>query len=100
MGFPIVKHEAKCLALFQLLEQEWVDLENSGIPRWSVNLGKKGIRELKGLISIVNYDGHYTWASRGRGSTSVLGSVSDYAWVWDYYHGMLRGWIIPVRGLL
>lgn len=33
VGFPIVKHEAKCLALFQLLEEEWVDLENSGIPR-------------------------------------------------------------------
>ena len=45
---------------FDCLSKKWVDLEKSGIPRRLVNLGKRGIRELKGLISVVNYDGHYT----------------------------------------
>ena len=56
VGFPIVKHEAQCLALFHLLEQDCVDVDNSGSSKGLVNSRQKGLRELRGLISTVNYD--------------------------------------------
>ena len=36
VGFPIVKHEAQCLALFLLLEQDYVDVVNFGSSKGPV----------------------------------------------------------------
>ena len=57
MGFPIVKHETQCLALFHLLEQDYVDVVNFGSSKGPVNSRQKWLRELRGLISTINYDG-------------------------------------------
>ena len=57
VGFPIVKHKAQCVALFHLLEQECLEVVNDGCNRRPVKVGQKGLRELRGLISTVNYDG-------------------------------------------
>uniref|UniRef100_A0A7N2R0U5 Rx N-terminal domain-containing protein n=1 Tax=Quercus lobata TaxID=97700 RepID=A0A7N2R0U5_QUELO len=75
VGFPIVKHEAQCVALFRLLEQECLEVANDGCNRRPVKAGQKGLRELRGLISTVNYDGTY---SQNRGSSSGLGAVGSY----------------------
>ena len=56
VGFPIVKHEAQCLALFCLLEQECLKVIDVGVPKQPTN-ASRGFRELKGLISNVNYEG-------------------------------------------
>ena len=53
VGFPIVKHEAQCLALFRLLEQECLKVIDVGVPKRSANSGSRGLRELKWLISNV-----------------------------------------------
>ena len=39
VGFPIVKHEAQCLALFRLLEQECLKVIDVGVPKRLANLG-------------------------------------------------------------
>ena len=77
MGFPIVKHEDQCVALFRLLEQDCIDVVNVRTSKEIVNSRQKGLRELKGLISSINYDGV---ASKGRNidsstSTRVLTNV-------------------------
>ena len=33
VGFPIVKHEAQCLALFHLLKQECLKVIDAGVPK-------------------------------------------------------------------
>ena len=33
VGFPIVKHEAQCVALFRLLEHECLEVANDGCNR-------------------------------------------------------------------
>ena len=63
VGFPIIKHEDQCLALFCLLEQDCIDVVNVGTPKGIVNSKQKGLRKLKGLISSINY---YGVASKGR----------------------------------
>ena len=70
MGFPIVKHEDQCLAFFHLLEQDCIDVVNVGTSKDMVSSRQKGFRELKGLISSVNYDGV---ASKGRNRVSSVG---------------------------
>ena len=57
VSFPIVKHEDQCLALFRLLEQDCVDVVSVGSFIGIVNSKQKGLRELKGLFSSINYDG-------------------------------------------
>ena len=74
VGFPIVKHEAHCLALFRLLEQECLKVVDDGVPKQPTNSGSRGLRELKGLISNVNYDGASS-RSRSRAPSNVVGSV-------------------------
>ena len=49
VGFPVVKHEAQCLALFRLLEQEYLKVIDARVPKQPANSGSRGIRELKGL---------------------------------------------------
>ena len=70
VGFPIVKHEDQCLALFHLLEQDCFDVVNVGTSKDIVSSRQKGLRELKCLISSVNYDG---LASKGRNRDSSIG---------------------------
>ena len=70
VGFPIVKHEDQCLAFFHLLEQDCIDVVNVGTSKEIVNSRQKGIRELKGLFSSVNYEGP---ASKGRNRDSSVG---------------------------
>ena len=71
MGFPIVKHEDQCMALFRLLEQDYIDVVNVGTSKEIVNSMQKGLKELKGLISSINYDGV---ASKGRNIDSSAGT--------------------------
>ena len=71
VGFPIVKHEDQCLALFRLLEQDCIDVLNVGTSKGTVNSRQKGLRELKGLISSINYDG---LSSKGRNKDSSEGT--------------------------
>ena len=52
-----MKHEAQCVALFCLLEQECLKVNDAGVSKRSANSRTRGLRELKGLISYVNYDG-------------------------------------------
>ena len=70
VGFPIVKHEDQCLALFRLLEQDCIDVVNVGTSNDIVSSRQKGLRELKGLFSSVNYEGA---ASKGRNRDSSVG---------------------------
>ena len=75
VGFPIVKHEAQCVALFRLLEQECLKVANDGRNRRPLKAGQKGLRELRGLFSSVNYDGTF---SRNRGLSSRPGAIGSY----------------------
>ena len=71
VGFPIVKHEDQCLALFRLLEQDCVEVVSIGSANGNVNSKQKPLRELKGLFSSINYDGV---ASKGRNRDLSVGS--------------------------
>ena len=71
VGFPIVKHEDQCLALFRLLEQDCIDVVSVGSSNGNVNCKQKGLRELKGLFSSINYDGV---PSKGRNRDLSVGS--------------------------
>ena len=75
-GFPIVKHEAQCLALFRLLEQEFLKVIEVGVPKRPANSGSRGLRELKGLISNVNYDSvlSKSWSRVSSTAVGVVGS--------------------------
>ena len=74
VGFPIVKHEAQCLALFRLLEQECLKVIDVGVPKQPTNSGSRGFRELKGLISNVNYEGVSSRSrSRSRALSNTMG---------------------------
>ena len=76
VGFPIVKHKAQCLALFRLLEQECLKVIDVGVPKQSTNSGSRGLREFKGLISNVNYEG-VSSRSRNRVSSTASGAVDS-----------------------
>ena len=39
VSFPIVKHEAQCLALFHVLEQECLKVIDDGVPKRPTNSG-------------------------------------------------------------
>ena len=43
VGFPIVKHEDQCLALFRLLEQDCIDVVSVGSSNGNVNSKQKGL---------------------------------------------------------
>ena len=63
------------MVLFHLLEQECLEVANDGYNRRPVKVGQKGLKELRGLISTVNYDGTY---SQNRGSSTSLGAIGSY----------------------
>ena len=75
VGFPIVRHEAQCVALFRLLEQECLEVVYDGCIQRPIKSSQKGFRELRGLVSTVNYDGS---SSRNRGSSKGLGAIGSY----------------------
>ena len=75
VGFPTVKHEAQCMALFRLLEQDCIAVVNVGSSKGPVNSRQKGLRELIGLVSTFNYDG---LSSKGRNKGSSNGLGGDY----------------------
>ena len=74
VGFSIVKHEAQCVAFFRLLEQECLEVDQDGCFRRPDKAGQKGLRELRGLFSSINYGSTY---SRNRGSSSGLGALGS-----------------------
>ena len=76
VGFPIVNHEAQCLALFRLLEQECLKVIDDRVPKQPANSGSQGLRELKGLIFNVNYDG-VSSRSRSKVSSTAVGVVGS-----------------------
>ena len=78
VGFPVVKHEAQCLALFRLIEQECLKVIDVGVPKQPIN-ASRGFRELKGLISNVNYEGVSSKSrSRSRALSNAVGDVGSF----------------------
>lgn len=75
VGFPIVRHEAQCVALFHLLEQECLEVVNEGCVRRPITSGKKGLRELRGLASTINYNGS---SSRYKGLSNCFGAIGNF----------------------
>ena len=75
VGFPIVRHEAQCVALFRLLEQECLEVVNEGCVRRPIKSGQKGRRELRFLVSTINYDGS---SSRYRGLSNCFGAIGSF----------------------
>ena len=71
-----MKHEAQCLALFRLLEQECLKVIDAGVPKQLANSGSRGLRELKGFISNVNYEG-VSSRSRSRVSSTASKAVGS-----------------------
>jgi hypothetical protein len=57
VGFPIDIHEQECLALLQKIEAYRFAKKAKEGPRRQSASGKKGSRELRRLVSSVNYDG-------------------------------------------
>ena len=53
VGFPIVKHEAHCLALFCLLEQECLKVVDDGVPKQPTNSGHEVLGSLRGLFQML-----------------------------------------------
>lgn len=48
VGFPIVKHEAQCLALFCLLELQCLEVTKDEVAKRTVNPRTRGLGELRG----------------------------------------------------
>ena len=77
VDFPVVKHEDQCLALFRLLEQDCIDVVNVRTSKGIVNSRQKGLRELKGLISSINYD-RVSSKGRDKGSSDGKGEITTF----------------------
>ncbi|XP_075645334.1 uncharacterized protein LOC142616347 [Castanea sativa] len=77
VGFPIVRHEAQCLALFRILEQECLKVKDEEVSKRPSISGTRGLRELKGLISYVNYEGASA-RSKCRDALTDSGAASVY----------------------
>ena len=52
-------------------------MNDDGVSKRPTNSGSQGLRELKGLISFVNYDG-VSARSRSRASSTDLGVVRSF----------------------
>ena len=57
VGFPIDSCEKQCVEFFQRLEKVWEKQTAEGSLRRTTSSSTKGMRELRNLISTVNYDG-------------------------------------------
>ena len=60
-----------CVALFRLLEQEYLEIAKVGCIQPPIKTGQTGLRELRDLFSSINYDGTF---SRNRGLSSGPGA--------------------------
>ena len=60
-----------CVALFRLLEQEYLEIAKVSCIQPPIKTGQKGLRELQDLFSSINYDGTF---SRNRGLSSGPGA--------------------------
>ena len=80
--------------VFQKLERKWEEQVAAASTRWVSNSSQKGIRELRNLISTINYDGQ-----SGRNTQGSLKSIgTDHcSWIWNFYLGMWGDWTIPKR---
>ena len=72
-----MKHETQCLALFRILEQECLKVNDDGVSARPANSGSQGLKELKGLISYVNYD-VVSFRSRSRASSKAMRVVGSF----------------------
>ena len=70
-----MKDEDQCVALFRLLEQDCMDDHHDGVNTRPFNSAQKGIWELRGLVSTVNYDG-LSSRSRNKVFSTCLGAIS------------------------
>jgi len=57
-GFPFDSCERQCVDFFQRLEKVWEKQAVVGSLRRTTSSSKKGMRELRNLVSIVNYYGN------------------------------------------
>ena len=57
MGFPIDSHEQQCLDLLRCIEATRATKKRDMGSQKVIPAGSKGIRELKNLVSFVNYNG-------------------------------------------
>ncbi len=57
VGFPIDTHEQECLELLRRIEETRVQMKGTVSSRKLISPVSKGKRELKNLVSSVNYDG-------------------------------------------
>ena len=53
VGFPIVKHEAHCLTLFRLLEQECLKVVDDGCLSNLLTQGHEALGSLRGLFQML-----------------------------------------------
>ena len=56
VGFPIDSYERQCVEFFQRLEKVWEKQAAAGSLRRTASSSTKGMRELRNLISTVNYN--------------------------------------------
>ena len=76
VGFPIDSCEQQCIDLFQKLEKVWEKQATAGSLRRNISSTKKGMRELRNLVSSVNYEGQSSLQTKGIENFCGVGSVS------------------------
>ena len=74
VGFPIDSYERQCVEFFQRLEKVWEKQAAEGSLRRIASSSTKGMRELRNLISTVNYDGQASKQTREIVKFGGLGS--------------------------
>ena len=74
MDFPIDSCERQCIEFFQRPEEVWEKQATAGSLRRTASFSTKGTRELRNLISIVNYEGQAGKRNREIVKFSGLGS--------------------------
>jgi hypothetical protein len=57
VGFPMDTHEQECLALLQRIEADRFKYKSSTKVKQAAGSVRKGARELRNLVSTINYDG-------------------------------------------
>jgi hypothetical protein len=57
VGFPMDTHEQECLDLLQRIEADRFKYKSSTKVKQAVGSVRKGARELRNLVSTINYDG-------------------------------------------
>ena len=76
VGFPIDSCEQQCIALFQKVEKVWEKQATAGCLRCNASSTKKRMRELRNLVSFVNYEGQFGRQTKEIENFSWVGSIS------------------------